>query len=82
MTKIISLTRMMVHLQLLDYNVLGGKNIRGLQVVASYLDMAGDNASDEGLEKAIAIGWCFEMVSYLVKTSKYLCVCPHSRSVL
>ncbi|KAH7841924.1 hypothetical protein Vadar_018316 [Vaccinium darrowii] len=46
--------------RMLDYNVTGGKLIRGLSVIDSYKLLKGEELSDDEVFLACALGWCIE----------------------
>jgi farnesyl diphosphate synthase len=50
-------------LQVLQYNMTGGKKYRGLAVVQSYRLLARNREpTPEDIRLAIIMGWCLEMV--------------------
>eukprot|EP01100_Stratorugosa_tubuloviscum_P014820 TRINITY_DN812_c2_g1_i1.p1 TRINITY_DN812_c2_g1~~TRINITY_DN812_c2_g1_i1.p1 ORF type:complete len:347 (-),score=137.79 TRINITY_DN812_c2_g1_i1:96-1136(-) len=54
--------------QVIDYNLLGGKLIRGLIVVDFYSALLGRTLSNEEFKRASILGWCIELLqaSFLV----------------
>lgn len=54
----------------MQYNVSGGKKVRGLTVVYSYRMLAPENElTPENIRLAQILGWCVEMVSYIFSIS-------------
>ncbi|XP_025947287.1 farnesyl pyrophosphate synthase isoform X4 [Apteryx rowi] len=49
--------------EVLEYNAPGGKNNRGLTVLAAFRELAGPERRDaESLRCAMAVGWCVELL--------------------
>ncbi|XP_062453907.1 farnesyl pyrophosphate synthase [Rhea pennata] len=49
--------------EVLEYNAPGGKNNRGLAVLAAFRELAGPECHDaESLQCAMAVGWCVELL--------------------
>lgn len=49
-------------LQIVDYNVQGGKMNRGIALVESYALLENQKVSEGNMEIAIALGWAVELV--------------------
>ena len=51
-------------MQVVDYNVQGGKMNRGIALVESYSLLENHKVSEENVTIAIALGWAVELVWY------------------
>jgi len=49
-------------IQIVDYNVQGGKMNRGIALVESYVLLENQKVSEENMKIAIALGWAVELV--------------------
>ena len=58
----------MILLQVLQYNIPGGKKNRGLALVYAYRQLAPvDELTDDNIRLARILGWCIEMVGFLCR---------------